>query len=103
MISIQYTAMRVGYILPILIIASIIFISLSVTVATVDRSFSKLKLIKNYLRNIIGQDRLPSVVILNIERDVANKLDLERVISKFANFKIRKKKTLMVFYFKLHI
>lgn len=34
--------------------ACIIFITLPVTVATAERSFSKLKIIKNYLRNSIS-------------------------------------------------
>ena len=47
--------------------ACIIFITLPVTVATAERSFSKLKIIKNYLRNSISQDRLTNISILNIE------------------------------------
>ena len=30
------------------------------------------------------------IYILNIEKDIANKLDLEKMISKFANSKTRK-------------
>ncbi|KAE9532787.1 hypothetical protein AGLY_009868, partial [Aphis glycines] len=39
----------------------IIFLSLPVTVASAKRSFSKLKLIKNYLRNSISQDQLTNI------------------------------------------
>lgn len=72
--------------------ACIIYISLPVTVAMAERSFSKLKLIKNYLRNSMGQNRLSNIAILNIEKDETNKLDLEKIISTFADCKTRKKK-----------
>lgn len=39
----------------------------------------------------MGQDRLSNIAILNIEKDVANKLDLEKMISTFAETKTRKK------------
>lgn len=48
----------------------IIFISLPITVASAKRSFSKLNLIKNYLRNSLGQKRLSNISILNIERSI---------------------------------
>lgn len=43
-----------------------IFCRIPVTVAEGERAFSKLKLLKNYLRSTIGQDRLNSLVILSI-------------------------------------
>jgi len=69
----------------------IIFLSLPVTVATAERSFSKLKLIKNYLRNSISQDQLTNISILNIERARTEELDVEKLILDFANQKSRKK------------
>ena len=36
----------------------LLFLTLLVTVATAERSFSKLKIIKNYLRNPMGQTHL---------------------------------------------
>jgi len=55
-----------------IITACIFFLSLPVTVASAKRSFSKLKLIKNYLRNSISQERLTNISILNIERARTN-------------------------------
>ncbi|XP_022171743.1 uncharacterized protein LOC111034716 [Myzus persicae] len=72
----------------------IIFLSLPVTVASAERSFSKLKLIKNYLRNSISQDQLTNTSILNIERARTEELDVEKLIIDFANQKSRKKKFL---------
>lgn len=71
-------------------IACIIFITLPVTVATAERSFSKLKVIKNYLRNSISQDRLTNISILNIERNRTKKIDISKLIDGFANKKARK-------------
>lgn len=70
--------------------ACIIYLTLPVTVASAERSFSKLKLIKNYLRNNMGQDRLSNIAVLNIEKDVAAKIKLDDVINTFANSKARK-------------
>ena len=47
----------------------ILFLTLPVTVATAERSFSKLKLIKNYLRSTMGQERLSGLAMLSIEND----------------------------------
>lgn len=39
----------------------------------------------------MGQDRLSNISILNIERNVTNQVDLEKMISTFADLKTRKK------------
>jgi hypothetical protein len=39
----------------------------------------------------MGQDRLFNISIINIERNVTNQDDLEKMISMFANLKTRKK------------
>ena len=57
-----------------------------------ERSFSKLKLIKTYLRSTMAQDRLDEVdglSLLAIERDAAQQLDIDSIIEKFANTKAR--------------
>ena len=56
-----------------------------------ERSFSKLKLIKSYLRSSIVQDRLDSLALISIENKAARQLDLEDVVDKFAHSKARKK------------
>lgn len=67
----------------------LIFLTIPVTVASAERSFSKLKLIKNYLRNSISQDRLTNIAILNIEREKASELEIDKIINDFANLKSR--------------
>lgn len=76
--------------LPTVVIAYRIFLTAPVSVATGERSFSKLKIIKNYLRNAMGQDRLNSLAIISIENEIANSIKYEDIIEDFANSKARK-------------
>ena len=65
-------------------------LTILVTVASGERSFSKLKLIKTYLRSSMGQERLNNLVILSIEHEVAHNLNYTVVIDSFAAAKARK-------------
>lgn len=76
---------------PNFVIALRIFLTTPVTVAQGERSFSKLKLIKNYLRNSMSQNRLNGLAIISIENEVANTINYEDVIETFAETKARKK------------
>lgn len=67
-----------------------ILLTVPVTVASAERSFSKLKLIKNYLRSTMSQDRLCGLAMLSIEKDIASTLDYEGLISEFSSRKSRK-------------
>lgn len=71
--------------------ACIIFLTLPVTVASAERSFSKLKLIKNYLRNSTSQERLSHIAVLNIEKKKTQELNIDKIINDFAHNKARKK------------
>jgi hypothetical protein len=68
-----------------------ILLTLPVTVAASERSFSKLKLIKNYLRSSVGQMRLSGLAVISIERDCAIKFGTSVVIRNFAESKARSK------------
>uniref|UniRef100_H3ACH6 TTF-type domain-containing protein n=1 Tax=Latimeria chalumnae TaxID=7897 RepID=H3ACH6_LATCH len=61
-----------------------IYMTLPVSSANAERSFSRSKLIKNYLRNSMSEERLSDLALLSIERDLADKLDYEKVIDVFA-------------------
>ena len=73
-------------------IAIRIFLTLPVTVASAERSFSKLKLVKNYLRSKMKQERLSGLAIMSIEYDTAKLIDYSDIIHKFALAKARKVK-----------
>ena len=67
-----------------------LFLTLPVTVASCERSFSKLKLVKNYLRSSMGQKRLSGLSIMSIEYGIAGSLHYDDVIDEFAAVKARK-------------
>lgn len=67
-----------------------IFLSLPVSVASGERTFSVLKRVKNYHRSSMGQQRLNGLAMLNINCDIARKMDFKTVISAFAEKKARK-------------
>ena len=71
--------------------AFLLFLTIPVTTASAERSFSKLKLIKTYLRNSMGQERLRSLAILSIEHSKARNLKFDDIINTFAEQKARKK------------
>lgn len=73
-----------------LTIAFRILLTFPVSVATGERSFSKLKLIKTYLRSTISQERLVGLALISIEKELCDKLDVNKIIEKFASIKARK-------------
>jgi hypothetical protein len=73
-----------------IVTALLLFLTLPVTVATAERSFSKLKIIKNYLRNTMGQTRLRGLSILAIEASRAKNMSTDQLIERFAEMKARK-------------
>jgi hypothetical protein len=77
---------------PELATACVVFATLPVTVASAERSFSKLKIIKTYLRSSISQERLDGLSLLAIENEAAKELDTDDLLDKFANNKARKTK-----------
>ena len=52
-----------------------ILLTIPVTVASEEKSFSKLKLIKIYLRSTISQSRLTNLATLLIENEIAENID----------------------------
>ena len=78
--------------LPTLSLSLRLFLTISVSVASCERSFSKLKQIKNYLRSTMGQSRLSDLALLSIESDMVKDIDFDGVIDRFAALKTRKGK-----------
>ena len=70
-----------------------IFLTLPVTVASAERSFSKLKMQykKNYLKSTMSQERLSGLSILSIENEHARNLDLTSIIKEFAEKNVRRR------------
>lgn len=67
-----------------------ILLTMPVTTATAERSFSKLKIIKNYMRTTMTQERLSNLALLSIESDLCEQLDYSDLINSFSEIKARK-------------
>lgn len=67
-----------------------IFFTVAISNASCERSFSKLKLIKNYLRSIMSTLRLTNLAILSIEQEVCDAIDIDGAIKDFALKKSRR-------------
>ena len=81
---------RLEEIFPNVCIGLRMFCTLPVTVASAERSFSKLKLVKNFLRSTMGQERLSDLAMLSIEAKIARCVDFQDIINDFATKKARK-------------
>ena len=71
-------------------IAYRILLTVPVTVASAERSFSKLKLLRNCLRTTMLQERLNDLAMCSIEKDILDNLDLDTIINDFASRNARR-------------
>lgn len=78
-------------VVPNYVISVRIALTYPVYVASGQRSFSKLKIVKTYLRNSMNDDRLSDLSIISIEKEVAETISYDEIIDEFANMKARKK------------
>ena len=67
------------------------YMAVPVTVTAAERSFFKLKMIKNFLRNSMSQERLSDLALLSVENGQAKYFDFRKVIQQFASAKARRK------------
>ncbi|KAK8291657.1 hypothetical protein V6Z11_D06G072400 [Gossypium hirsutum] len=61
------------------------FLTVPMIMASSERSFSKLKLIKTYLRSSMSQERLNGLTILSVEKDFLENIDVDVIINDFAS------------------
>ena len=61
-----------------------IALTIVVTTAECERSFSCLKRTKSYLRSNMSEQRLIDLAVLSIEQDLSKDLSLDEVVKKFA-------------------
>ena len=71
-------------------IAYRILLTIPVTVASAERSFSKLKLLKSYLRSTMLQERLNGLAMLSIEEELLSNIDYKEIIKNFALQNVRR-------------
>jgi hypothetical protein len=52
-------------------------------VAKDERTFSRLKLIKTYLRTSMKEQRLESLMLISCEKDITNDIDIDTIAAKW--------------------
>ncbi|ESO00245.1 hypothetical protein HELRODRAFT_83386, partial [Helobdella robusta] len=65
---------------PNLLILLQILLTVAVSIASCQRSFSKLKLILYYLSASLGQDHLSDLALLSVERETIEMTNLNNII-----------------------
>ena len=63
-----------------------------VSVADIERSFSKMKIVKNYLRSTMKDEQLEDLIVLSTEKDLTDRIDLDDVLKSWVSRKNRKLK-----------
>ena len=71
---------------PLLVKLIQIALTIAVSTAHCERSFSALKHIKSYLRSTTTQQRLADLAILSIEKELSRSLSLDNVVDRFASY-----------------
>ena len=61
-----------------------IALTICVSSAFCERSFSALKRIKTYLRSTMHEERLVNLAVLSVEQEISQTLNLENVFDKFS-------------------
>ncbi|ESO01990.1 hypothetical protein HELRODRAFT_65462 [Helobdella robusta] len=68
-----------------------IYLTLQVSNASGERSFSVMVRIKNFLRSTLGQQKLNSLSLLYIEKEsLNNSINYDKLFDEFAELKVRK-------------
>ena len=75
---------------PNLEIALRLYLVMMVTNCSAERSFSKMKIIKNRLRTSMLQDRLTNLTLMSIESDILRDIDFSDIIRDFSTSKSRR-------------
>jgi hypothetical protein len=88
---------------PDLCTACFLFLTIPLMVASAERSFSKLKIIKNHLRSTMSQIRLSSLAIISIEKKIAKEINTSNIISTLANKKSKNMFKVLSFIFILFV
>ncbi|ESO08305.1 hypothetical protein HELRODRAFT_153737, partial [Helobdella robusta] len=68
---------------PNLRVALKILLTLSVSIASCEQSFNKLKLFSTYLISTMGQNRLSDMVFLNVKREKFEFIHFNKIIDVF--------------------
>jgi hypothetical protein len=65
-------------------------VNLPVSTASAERAFSALKIVKTRLRNKMEDEFLANSLLVNIEREIAEKYNYEDILEHFTGVKKRR-------------
>ncbi|PIK36824.1 putative 52 kDa repressor of the inhibitor of the protein kinase-like [Apostichopus japonicus] len=68
---------------PNISVALTVLLTMPISSATAERSFSAMRRIKNYMRSTMNEERLSGLALMHIHRDFA--IDVDAVLKKFAS------------------
>lgn len=78
---------EIKHILPYANLLCHLALTFILAVALNERTFSKLNLMKTFLRSTINYDRLNFLVLLGIEKDIVNQLDNNKLAQQWSKLK----------------
>ena len=67
-----------------------LILTVPVTVAKDERTFSRLKIVKNPLRTTMADSRLESLLLISCEKDITDSLSISRLAKDWADLKMRR-------------
>ena len=62
-----------------------IYLTIPLTSATAERSYSSLRRLKNYLRSTMTQNRLNHLTLLHVHKRACEMLDIHKIAAEFVN------------------
>jgi hypothetical protein len=80
----EFVNNNLSILFPQLFLALKIYFAIPVSSAEGERSFSCLRRLKTWLRTTMGEERLSSLALINIESEIAEILDRNELVNKFA-------------------
>ena len=75
-----------------------LYLTVPITSATSERSFSALKIVNTYLRSSMSEQRLNNYLLLHIHKDLTDSCDIEKVSKNFIAVNTEHRNYFGVFY-----
>ena len=79
----ELSSLRIAF--PLLTKLLQIALTIVVSTAHCERSFSALKRIKTYLRSTMTEQRLIDLAVVSIERELSKQISLDQIVNEFAS------------------
>lgn len=72
-----------------------LILTIPISNVAAERSFSVLRRLRNHLRTTMTEERISSLALLTMEKQMAQDIDLNRVVDRFASLCDRRRLTLI--------